>query len=477
MDGYYNETSEEPSSSSSSGSLARSLFHEYRQSVIPLQNGHVPSMAFMNNLPYVEIRPQEIQRLAFNDAQRLFYQEARIQTVVFMGCRSGEIELGMTYDATNMKIEASLREWFPEDFNRKSSPVNSDYLRPPHHPSSSSSSLSPNNVSEYSSLLFPLIPKPSTTTEPVNVPVLPPLAPVNMIHLQQQEPLFRNREREEEAMTKAILAVLTGPSSPPSTSSSPQHKGRAATAFKRYYSMISGRGRAPLPSVRKQSMMKRAISFYNRLNIYQRERFTRENATTHGEGSGGSSGGGRYTSGPSATQLHHMISERRRREKLNESFQALRSLLPPGTKKDKASVLSIAREQLSSLQGEISKLLERNRKLEAKLAGERDIKNDLLPNERFNVHISHISESTSRERILDLRVVLRGDSIRVDDLMIRLLEFLKQINNVSLVSIQARTRDRDTSVVLVSLRLKIEGEWDESAFQEAVRRVVADLAH
>ncbi|EFH38865.1 predicted protein, partial [Arabidopsis lyrata subsp. lyrata] len=94
MDGYYNEASEEPSSSSSSGSLARSLFHEYRQSVIPLQN-HVPSMAFMNNLPYVEIRPQEIQRLAFNDAQRLFYQ---------------------------MKIEASLREWFPEDFNRKSSP-------------------------------------------------------------------------------------------------------------------------------------------------------------------------------------------------------------------------------------------------------------------------------------------------------------------------------------------------------------------
>ncbi|XP_010483180.1 PREDICTED: putative transcription factor bHLH041 [Camelina sativa] len=79
--------------------------------------------------------------------------------------------------------------------------------------------------------------------------------------------------------------------------------------------------------------------------------------------------------------------------------------------------------------------------------------------------------------MLDLRVVLREDIIRVDDLMLRLLEFLKQINNVSLVSIEARSRARDSSVVLVSLRLKIEGEWDESAFQEAVRRVVADLAH
>ncbi|CAH2069683.1 unnamed protein product [Thlaspi arvense] len=482
LDGYYNEASQEPSTST--GSLARSLFHEYRQSIIPLQNGHIPSMAFMNNLPYLEIRPQDIQRQTFNDAQRLFYQEAGIQTVIFMGCRSGEIELGLTYDAASMKIEASLREWFPEDFKKKSSPVNSDYLRPPPPPSSSSSSLrsldSPQNVSEYSSLLFPLIPKPSTTTDAVNFPLHPRLAPVsttttrNMIHQQQQESLFRNREREEEAMTQAILAVLSASSSPPSTSSSPHRKGNA-TAFKRYYFMVSGgSGRAPSPGVRKQSMMKRAISFYNRLNIHRR----RENATTGGGDGSGGSGGGR---GPSATQLHHMISERKRREKLNESFQALRFLLPPGTKKDKASVLATAREQLTYLQGEISKLLERNRELEAKLAREREMENNLRPDERFNVRISNIPESTSRERILDLRVVLRGENIRADALMIRLLEFLKQINNVSLVSIEARTRDREdgdtTLVVLVSLRLKIEGEWDESSFQEAVRRVVADLAH
>lgn len=73
-------------------------------------------------------------------------------------------------------------------------------------------------------------------------------------------------------------------------------------------------------------MMRRAISYYNRLNIDRRERFVRENAT---DGGGDGSGGGRV---PTATQLHHMISERKRREKLNDSFQALRSLLPPGTK-------------------------------------------------------------------------------------------------------------------------------------------------
>lgn len=80
------------------------------------------------------------------------------------------------------------------------------------------------------------------------------------------------------------------------------------------------------------------------------------------------------------------------------------------------------------------------------------MENDLQPDESFN-------ESTSRERIFDLRVAHRGANIRADDLMIRLLEMLKQINNVSLVSINAQTRAREdegTSVVLVSLRLKIE---------------------
>jgi len=33
-----------------------------------------------------------------------------------------------------------------------------------------------------------------------------------------------------------------------------------------------------------------------------------------------------------SSQLNHMISERRRRERLNESFEALRGLLPPGSK-------------------------------------------------------------------------------------------------------------------------------------------------
>ncbi|XP_010545873.1 PREDICTED: putative transcription factor bHLH041 [Tarenaya hassleriana] len=459
LDGYYNEAPEEPSTSSAS--LVRRLFDEYRQTVIPLEDGRVPGMAFAKNRPYVELRPPEILRLACNVAQRLFYHEAKIRTVVFMGCRSGEIELGMTYDAAQMKIEAGLREWFPEDFQRKS-PIQSEYPLPP-PPSSSSSSLrsldSP-NISEYSSLLFPVTVtvNPSTTllTETVN----PPLVPITTSMIQEgQQSLHAIRQREEEAMTRAILAVLSAPSSPPSTSSSPKKLKPRVSAFKRYFSG-SGSGGGGSVNLRKQtSMTKRAIAFYGRLNVLRRERLV--------------------LGGPTATQLHHMISERKRREKLNESFQALRSLLPPGTKKDKASVLAGAREQLASLQSEVTRLSSRARELEAELTGESEIES-LQPGERFSVRTRQVPESTSRERTVDLRVVLSGENVSVDDLVIRLLEFLKPITNVSLVSVEAQIRTEeggDSSSVVASLRLKIEGEWDESAFQEAVKRVIADLAH
>nr|GMC63557.1 putative transcription factor bHLH041 [Ipomoea batatas] len=129
------------------------------------------------------------------------------------------------------------------------------------------------------------------------------------------------------------------------------------------------------------------------------------------------------TTRPTITQVHHMISERKRREKLNESFQHLRSLLPPGTKKDKASVLSITTEQLSALKA---------------------------------------------------KVTVRGENGMLE-LVMRLLEFLKQVENVRLISVEAKTRSN--SVNRIILRLVIQGgDLNESDFLEAVRRVVGDLA-
>ncbi|XP_010536863.1 PREDICTED: putative transcription factor bHLH041 [Tarenaya hassleriana] len=275
-----------------------------------------------------------------------------------------------------------------------------------------------------------------------------------MIHEGQQSSLLAIRQREEEAMTRAILAVLTAPSNvlSTSTSSSPKKVIPRASAFKRYSTGVSVSGASRL---RKQiNMTKRAIAFYRGLDVIRRERLDM----------GGS---------PTATQLHHMITERKRREKLNESFQALRLLLPPTTKKDKASLLEGAREQITRLQSEVSRLKERNRELGAEFVGEREMES-LGKGQRLTVGIKR------REKTAGLRVVVRGENVSVDDLIIRLIEFLKRVSNVSLVSIEARTLTQEggdsSPLLLLSLGLMIEGEWDESALQEAVRRVIADVA-
>ena len=102
-------------------------------------------------------------------------------------------------------------------------------------------------------------------------------------------------------------------------------------------------------------------------------------------------------------QLQHMLSERKRREKLNDSFHALKAVLPPGTKvraysivhgfliilcffnslarvygmqKDKTSILIRAREYVRSLESKVADLEEKNRLLESRLARGDDSSDD-----------------------------------------------------------------------------------------------------
>ncbi|CAL9776196.1 unnamed protein product, partial [Musa acuminata subsp. burmannicoides] len=53
---------------------------------------------------------------------------------------------------------------------------------------------------------------------------------------------------------------------------------------------------------------------------------------------------------------NHVLSERRRREKLNEKFLALRSLVPTGGKIDKASILDDTTQYLKHLERRVQEL-------------------------------------------------------------------------------------------------------------------------
>ncbi|CAL5438015.1 unnamed protein product [Camellia sinensis] len=487
MDGFHNEENKQPSSSS--GSVARRLFDEYRQRIFNFQNGRVPGVVFKNGLHYMELKELELQGLASVDVQLQFYREARIKTAIFMGCTTGEIELGMSKDP-QMNLEMEMKNWFKEDFSR---PVRPPIELPPHptdqnRPSSSSSSLRSLSTDspEPSPFLFNIpstsyLPEPPMESNieqalrPISTSSISPLEHTTQAFRHILNPQFPSQQESNEAsaMAKAFLTVISSSASPSSSSSSHQRLPQTVPpnyplsqktgAFKSYRSSLGAL--TPLTArARRQNLQKRAISFFRTLSlmkIQERVQGTR----------------------PTSTQLHHMISERKRREKLNDSFQALRSLLPPGTKKDKASVLAGTTEYLTSLKAQVAELTKRTQSLEAQILPPREANEEVsVPsssssNQRLDVLITNVAELTSESRIIDLQVIVRRDCNMLD-LVIRIMEFLKQVKNVNLISVEADTRVVETnSINRVVLRLRIEGgDWDESSFQEAVRRVVADLA-
>ncbi|MBA0865774.1 hypothetical protein Goshw_015255 [Gossypium schwendimanii] len=475
-DGWYNEQN-----STQPGALVP--FLEYRRLTFPLENnqGLVPGFAFRNYRPYIELGELELQSRASHQIQRQFYR-----TAVFMGCKSGEIELGSP-NAVNLNMEMEMRTFFPEDFSRQSLVAVSEPTDP-NNPSSSSSSLRSLSTDSPDSYLIFTVPNASRPQVPTGSETTPSLlqakpASSSMYDPHQQamqQALSEMRsninlpslESENAAMTRAILAVLTSPASS-SSSTSQYHSQQShnlppsyqpnskATAFKRYGSPLgTPTTTAARASLRAQSMLKRAILFYRRFKLVRSEQQPRSRA-------------------PTVHQLHHMLSERKRREKLNESFDALRSLLPPGTKKDRVSVLVSTREYLTSLKSQIMELNRQNQLLEAAQASATSSVDEAngSSNERLNIRIIPVPESTSEQRIIELRVSVGGE-VSIVDILIQLLQFLKLDRNTSLMSTEANTRTAELgSINHVNLRFRIEGDdWDESTFQEAVRRILADLA-
>ncbi|XP_019173388.1 PREDICTED: putative transcription factor bHLH041 [Ipomoea nil] len=475
--------------------VARRLFEEYRHSLPIANDGRVPGFAFRNNLQHLELRFEELQILASNPVQLQFYREAGIKTAILMGCRAGEVEVGMsTNPQVNMEME--MMRVLSQEPASKPTTSSSTSLR--------SLSMESPTATEYTSLLFN-VPIPSTSynapsddlpsisghvTQAAAAGVDPALS---LIGTDNQFPFLSMRQTEEDdAMARAYLAVIS------STSSSSQARDSFASNFqnpsafriyRRRSSSLSSENLSrnnvpaavPPPIIRRRqgNMFRKCVAFFRNLDLLRRRGLIQ--------------GGGTSAAPPSTTQVHHVISERRRREKLNESFQQLRSLIPPGSKKDKASVLSNTTEYLASLKAQVEELTKKNQILEAQLPPPPPQKAPAAVKEevgassaaaaegRVDVSITNVEESTSEEanrRFVDLRVLVRGE-ISMSDLVIRLLEFLKGVENVGLISVQANTTTvQSASLNRIILRLTIhEGdEWDESAFQEAVKRVVGDVA-
>lgn len=271
-------------------------------------------------------------------------RHGNLQTAAFMGCESGEIEVGMSTTATSsspVSLQTNLQQVFLEEFFQQS--LIEEFLHlPPTRPSSPSSSLPSVSVDSpaaegstsllRSAATMAVTSASTTCSGERQVPVAPP-------RLQLSVPFglgyahFPSPEADDAVMAQAMLDVISAATSP-SSSSSRRAGTRTTTAFRPYNAALAPR--APLrrqPGVTGQRMIKMGISILRRMQML---RFTRDRdaATTMAQQQRGQEAQevvGEMPA-PSSSQLNHMISERRRRERLNESFEALRGLLPPGSK-------------------------------------------------------------------------------------------------------------------------------------------------
>ncbi|KAM3192039.1 hypothetical protein ACQJBY_069342 [Aegilops geniculata] len=447
------------------GARARASFEAYRGALCAVVSGCVPGWAYREGRAYVELPEPDLTASASLQAQQQFYHEAGTKMAVFMGCESGEIEIGLSTtsvaaaavaDHVHQSLLEDLLQLPPAGLSSSSSPVPSLSIGSP----------------EYSSLIRAMATPVAAPGEPSTQPPMMQASPLPGLLAPIAE------ANDYALMVQAMLAVV--PSSGMSTTSTPplppcppwlaSHRSqrsspRRTTAFKPYRAALPPRAR-PRPGAPGQRMIKTCISLLASVHMAMRNR--PEHATARREDS----------SAPSTTsQLHHVISERRRRERLNDSFQTLRALLPPGSKKDKANVLASTTEYMAKLVSQVSQLREKNLQLEAQLGRLNQSASDDNPSGRtVEVEVTTgASTSTSQQpREVSVRVTVRAEC-DMSEVLTSLLARLKGTGSFAVVSVEGRQQSSALARASLTLRMTVAGDVvDEAWLEEALTKVVED---
>lgn len=269
---------------------------------------------------------------------------------------------------------------------------------------------------------------------------------------------FPAMKSEDIEITRAISAIFSSDSSSAIASTSDlsqvQNNGSLITrqsGFKRYDSTIPPTFEPKRTSC-GQKMIKDSISYLKEINSMKDKE---EEANGH--------------------QLLHIRSERKRREKLNGSFYELRLLLPPSSKKDKASVLCKTKDYLKTLEAQIFKLEQKNQMLEKMniLPTDNKPKQDIQGSIYRDIQIIDSFEPVIGIRRINLKITVSHECDLLE-LVLHALEYLKEIRVISLVAIDANT-DLQHMVLFSWVTLKFDikaSDWDEISFKKGMQRAV-----
>ncbi|XP_042401425.1 putative transcription factor bHLH041 [Zingiber officinale] len=270
--------------------------------------------------------------------------------------------------------------------------------------------------------------------------------------LAQQSPPFilqsfnfvAPRTEEDEAMERALLALnISFP-----LILNQQHIGIQMGAFRPYYNNPFTPEEYLKPNrLHGQRMIKKGLHMLRRISMMKLQ-LEAARAQEYQQ--------------PMSNQSQHVISERKRRQKFNDHFNALKMLLPPELmikKKDKLTVLLNVTNYLNLLKDQIKELEERNSALEMQVQVPKEDQVDMsigYSNERVKVQVNRASESTSETQQIDLRVVVKEDCDMID-WFIRVLECLKEMRGMMLISMETRkVSSENNRFGIASFRLQVQ---------------------
>ncbi|XP_022681563.1 putative transcription factor bHLH041 [Setaria italica] len=471
------------------GDRAREVFEAYRRSFCAIVSGCVPGWAYKDGRPYMELPEPDLTASASLQVQQQFYHEAGTKTAVFMSCDHGEIEVGLSSAPAPPAVANHVQESLLEEFMQLTPAV----------PSSSSSSLPSLSIGspEYSSLIRSMA--TTAAAEPSSqerqpLPLHPAVQLPGLLLPVYGHAPFLAPEDEDAAIAEAMLAVIScsapQPPAPTDVPPSPpwlaRHRAqrwsprrRAPGAFRAYCSALSPRAR-PRPGAPGQRMAKTAIALMLSVHMAMRDRELA--AARRQEDAAAGQPPAPQQQQHTSSQLHHMISERRRRERLNESFQTLRALLPPGSKKDKATVLANTTEYMHKLIADVADLEKKNRHLEAQIglpletqqAGSDDSSERVQVDVTTGASTSTSTSAAGQAQEVSIRVTVRAEC-DLPEVVIAILARIKKMGRFAVVTVDARQRSSRHAQVSITLRLTAgSDEADETSLKEAVAKAVED---
>ncbi|KAM0840388.1 hypothetical protein ACQ4PT_059698 [Festuca glaucescens] len=253
------------------------------------------------------------------------------------------------------------------------------------------------------------------------------------------------------------------------TAMAPGGMSTSASAFRRYELHLGPLRRLTKPAC-GQRMFKTAMSVLAKMHTgmrYNQHQQQQHNYQQQEESA----------AEPSGDKLLHMISERKRREKLNDSFYALKTVLPPGSKKlDKTSMLIIAREYVNSLKSNVRELEEKTQALQSQLDRRATSakEDEDGADEKVEIQITRTAaaghDQTGEVCTVHIATPARGNTT---DLVLRTLQCLKEQmgEDVSLASMSTDDRSHRANLTL-HLKSASGAKWEEEAVRKAMEKAV-----